>query len=63
MTDREAAERLVKLSFELAMVAAESFHGAPTAFIADWVRQQLTANSIGLTEPMGMSWGDYKPQD
>lgn len=62
MTDREAAERLIKLSFELAMVAAESMHMQSTEHIAAWVRNQLTANGIGLTVPMGMSWGEYKPQ-
>lgn len=52
-------QKLIDITFEIALVAANYLHGKSNEEIAEWVAKQLRDCGFD-TEPRGASWGILK---
>ena len=52
-------QKLIDITFEIALVAANYLHGKTNEEIAEWVAKQLRDCGFD-TEPRGASWGILK---
>jgi hypothetical protein len=56
---KDDVQKMITISFQLAMVSAEHMHGKDNYQIAEWVAEQLRVCGFD-TEPCGASWGLLK---